>query len=579
MEWTEDQPAGDVTVRVTVDAPQLGLYQRGGCDCDMSYKIYAKIISRGDLPPTSRLIDDGWVELADGTGGTQMAVPLGDSTQVTVDCDPAAQQEAHLATRVFGDGGFATRHVSLNAARIDCGANAWRHDADGDGFPEELGDCDDYTRTTHPAAGELCDGLDNNCNGLVDEFVNEDPDNDGFTACEGDCHHADPSVYPGAPQLCDGINNDCNDSIWPGVPADENDIDGDGFSPCEGDCEVNDSRTYPDAPQLCDGINNDCNDLLWPEVPPDEADVDGDLYSICQGDCDDTDDRVYPGSTQLCDGINNDCNDLGWPEVPPDEQDADGDSYSVCEGDCEDLDSAIHPGAAEVCNSMDDDCDLLVDEDELGEDSDGDGIHNACDNCREAINPSQLDTDEDGLGNSCDNCTFIANPTQDDFDGDQRGDVCDNCPFDFNSFQDDFDADEVGDACDNCIFDWNPTQTDRDSDYEGDICDLDDGVIYIRFHQPEYVEWQEETGFEAWNCYRGDLALLRSAQIYTQDPATVDLAAKYCGETNPWVLDPDPPSGQAVFFLTTGIFEGTTTESSLGMTSADVERPNANPCP
>ena len=79
-----------------------------------------------------------------------------------------------------------------------------------------------------------------------------------------------------------------------------------------------------------------------------------------------------------------------------------------------------------------------------------------------------------------------------------------------NYFQDDYDGDSHGDACDNCFFDHNPTQTDMDDDWEGDVCDLDDGVIYVRFHQPEYVEWQEEEGFTSWNSYRGaNLAELR----------------------------------------------------------------------
>jgi len=114
-----------------------------------------------------------------------------------------------------------------------------------------------------------------------------------------------------------------------------------------------------------------------------------------------------------------------------------------------------------------------------------------------------------------------------------------------------------------------------DSDWEGDICDLDDGVIYILFHQPEYVEWQEEVGYTQWNCYRGDIALLRSSGIYTQDAGAVDLAARYCGEDVAWVLDLDPAPGGAVFFLTTGL----SPESSLGTDSGGVERTNASPCP
>ena len=69
---------------------------------------------------------------------------------------------------------------------------------------------------------------------------------------------------------------------------------------------------------------------------------------------------------------------------------------------------------------MDDDCDALVDEDGSGEDSDGDGVHGACDNCPSLFNPTQLESDGDGLGNSCDNCVFEPNPEQSDQDGDQH---------------------------------------------------------------------------------------------------------------------------------------------------------------
>jgi hypothetical protein len=66
---------------------------------------------------------------------------------------------------------------------------------------------------------EMCNGIDDNCNGLYDEGF--DLDNDGFTFCgtgptggtdisRADCNDGDPSVHPGAPEICDGKDNDCN---------------------------------------------------------------------------------------------------------------------------------------------------------------------------------------------------------------------------------------------------------------------------------------------------------------------------------------------------------------------------------
>lgn len=117
-------------------------------------------------------------------------------------------------------------------------------DRDGDGFiTDEVGgaDCDDAAFAVFPGSAEICgDGVDNNCDGGVDDFgVGEiewfpDADRDGFgvqalgrQACPqwaeglsgawstvpGDCDDADPAIRPDAEERCDGIDNDCNEQI------------------------------------------------------------------------------------------------------------------------------------------------------------------------------------------------------------------------------------------------------------------------------------------------------------------------------------------------------------------------------
>ena len=105
-------------------------------------------------------------------------------------------------------------------------------DADSDGFIAAE-DCDDTNAAINDAAMEICDGIDNNCNGQVDEEVTTlfygDSDGDGFgneqlvvSTCEApegyvttgtDCDDANADIYPSAEEICDGVDNDCNQQI------------------------------------------------------------------------------------------------------------------------------------------------------------------------------------------------------------------------------------------------------------------------------------------------------------------------------------------------------------------------------
>jgi hypothetical protein len=178
----------------------------------------------------------------------------------------------------------------------------------------------------------------------------------------------------------------------------------------------------------------------------------------------------------------------------------------------------------------------------------------------------------------CDNCLRVANTDQVDTDSDALGDACDNCATEFNASQEDLDGDGAGDACDNCLAEFNAGQSDLDDDGEGDRCDLDDGLILMFFGDADTLEWQEEAGFDSWNCYRGDLEVLEETGVYTQEPGSNDLAEQSSGLTEPWLDDPDVPAGErCAFYLVTGVSGGV--ESSLGEDSAGNERPNDNPAP
>ncbi len=93
----------------------------------------------------------------------------------------------------------------------DTGSDLVFADLDEDGYDTRT-DCDDGDPNIHPGATEVCDGVDNDCDGLADEPVDEDQDGYLATACGGDdCDDEDADVNPGADEVCDdGVDNDCD---------------------------------------------------------------------------------------------------------------------------------------------------------------------------------------------------------------------------------------------------------------------------------------------------------------------------------------------------------------------------------
>ena len=221
----------------------------------------------------------------------------GDGDPDATDCAPNDPTIFHGATETCNG-----KDDNCNGLVDEGLLNSFYLDADGDGYGNAAvttsvctapagyvsnsTDCNDNSGAVHPDATEICNGVDDNCNGAIDEGVlsvfYRDADGDGYgtaattaqacTAPTGyvpiatDCNDGNAAVHPGATETCNDVDDNCNGAVDEGLTC--GDADGDGFPDATDNCKL-----VPNPSQLdTDGnrVGNAC------DVPKDKNECKGD---------------------------------------------------------------------------------------------------------------------------------------------------------------------------------------------------------------------------------------------------------------------------------------------------------------
>ncbi len=238
--------------------------------------------------------EDGWAACleCDDTDGSVRPDAIEICNDLDDDCDTEIDEpDAFDALTWYADADTDT-YGDATSTTLAC--------QEPSGYVADDTDCNDLAADVHPGVIDICDLVDGDCDGTVDEDPNEvyflDGDGDGYgdgtdptyacgtptgySGASTDCDDADGTAYPGAAETCDDVDDDCDGTADDGLTLTTYfaDADGDGYgdaalsaSDCaapsgyvasDDDCDDLDDTVYPTAAEVCDLTDDDCDGLL-----------------------------------------------------------------------------------------------------------------------------------------------------------------------------------------------------------------------------------------------------------------------------------------------------------------------------
>ena len=240
------------------------------------------------------------------------------------------------------------------------------------GFVTNALDCDDTDAAINPDSPEICDNIDNNCNGIIDDGLEAfiyytDADGDGYGAAAQpldtcavaapagfvtnaeDCDDTNPEVNPDSPEICDNLDNDCSGAVNDGLDffTYYADADADGY----GNAQISLDTCAENAPAGWVVNAEDCDDTRE-DVNPEGTEVCDDADNNCDG-------QVNEGLERFIYYADTDADGYGDEEAVLDTCAAEAPIGFVTVGeDCDDTDASVNPDGIEIVNNeIDEDCD------------------------------------------------------------------------------------------------------------------------------------------------------------------------------------------------------------------------------